>query len=167
VKAASPGAGTPTGSVSFYDGPMLLGSSTLSNGVASFKTTALSVGPNSITVVYGGDNNFQGTSAPLALTVNQDPTTTKLTSSSASAAHGKPVTLSAAVLPVAPGAGTPTGTVSFWDGSTLLGTVNLSGGVAQLTYSFAVVGRHKIKAVYNGDADFLVSTSAVLTQTVT
>jgi hypothetical protein len=167
VKAAAPGAGTPTGTVSFYDGPMFLGSAPLSNGVANFKTTALSVGPNSITVVYGGDNNFQGTSAPLALTVNLDPTTTKLTSSSASAAHGKPVTLTASVLPVAPGSGAPTGTVSFWDGSALLGTVNLSGGVAQLTWSFSVVGRHKIKAVYNGDADFLVSTSAVLIQTIT
>jgi hypothetical protein len=57
--------------------------------------------------------------------------------------------------------------VSFWDGSTLLGTVNLSGGVAQLTWSFSVTGKHKIKAVYNGDADFLSGTSAVLTQTIT
>jgi hypothetical protein len=168
VKAASPGAGTPTGTVRFYDGTMLLGSVPLVNGVAVLKTTALSVGGNAITVVYGGDSNFQGTtSAALALTERQDYTTTKLTSSSATAAHGTPVTFSVAVLPVAPGAGTPTGAVSFWDGATLLGTVNLSGGVAQLTYSFTVKGPHKIKAVYNGDADFLSSPSAVLTQTIT
>jgi hypothetical protein len=136
--------------------------------MASLKTTALAVGGNAITVVYGGDGNCQGTtSAPLPLTVNQDATTTKLTSSSATAPHGKPVTLSAAVLPVAPGSGTPTGTVSFWDGSTLLGTAKLRGGVAQLTWSFSVVGKHKITAVYNGDADFPSSTSAVLTETIT
>jgi uncharacterized repeat protein (TIGR01451 family) len=168
VKAAAPGAGTPTGMVSFYDGATLLGSATLSNGMASLKTTALSVGANSITVVYSGDGNFLGTtSAALAVTVNQDATRTKLTSSSTTAAHGMPVTLTATVLAASPGSGAPTGTVSFWDGSTLLGTVNLSGGVAQLTWNFAVVGKHKIKAVYNGDADFLVSTSAVLTQTIT
>jgi hypothetical protein len=57
--------------------------------------------------------------------------------------------------------------VSFWDGSTLLGTVNLSGGVAQLSFTFTVTGKHKIKAVYNGDANFLSSTSAALTETIT
>lgn len=71
------------------------------------------------------------------------------------------------MLPVAPGSGTPTGTVSFWDGSTLLGTVNVSGGVAQLAYTFSVAGKHQIEAVYNGDSEFLSSISAVLTETVT
>jgi hypothetical protein len=168
VKASAPGSGKPTGTVSFYDGTTLLGTATLSNGVAKLKTTALSVGTNSITVVYDGDGNFLSTtSAAQAITVKQDPTTWTLTSSSATAAQGTPVTFSATVLPATPGSGTPTGTVSFWDGSTLLGTVNLSGGVAQLTYAFTVIGEHKIKAVYNGDADFLPGTSAVLTETIT
>jgi hypothetical protein len=168
LKAASPGSGTPTGTVSFYDGSVLLGSATLSNGAASIKTTALSVGSNAITVVYSGNSNFVGTtSAVLSLTVSQDTTTTKLTSSSATAAHGTAVTLTATVLAAAPGSGVPTGTVSFWDGSTLLGTVSLSGGVAKLTYTFSVIGKHKITAVYNGDADFLSGTSAVLTETIT
>jgi hypothetical protein len=168
LKAASPGSGTPTGTVSFYDGSVLLGTGTLSYGLASLKTTALPVGPNAITVVYGGDSNFQGTtSAAPPLTVSQDKTTTKLTSSSETAAHGTPVTFTATVLPVSPGSGTPTGTVSFWDGSTLLSTVNLTGGVAQLTWSFSVTGTHKIKAVYNGDPNFLSSTSAVLAETIT
>ena len=71
------------------------------------------------------------------------------------------------VLAASPGSGLPTGTVSFWDGSTLLQTVTLSGGVAKLTYSFSVIGKHKITAVYNGDTDFLPGTSAVLTETIT
>jgi hypothetical protein len=168
VTAASPGSGTPTGSVTFFDGVMPLGRATLSSGVASLKTTALAVGSNSISVVYDGDGNFKGTtSAPLAITVNQDTPSTKLTSSSATAKHRQPVTLTATVLAAAPGSGTPTGTVSFWDGSTLLQTVNLTRGVAQLSFTFTVVGKHKIKAVYNGDADFVSSTSAVLTETIT
>jgi hypothetical protein len=167
VTAASPGSGTPTGMVTFYDGTTALGSATLSNGVASIKTTALSAGSNSITVVYGGNNNFLGTtSAALGLTVNQDRTTTKLTSSTSTAVHGSAVTLTATVLPVAPGSGTPTQTVSFWDGSVLLGTVGLSNGVATLSYLFSLPGTYKIKAVYNGDPDFLSSTSSVLTETI-
>ena len=146
----------------------VLGSATLSKGVASLQTTALAVGGHSITVVYGGDGNFLGTtSAVRSLTVKQDHTTTTLTASSLTAAHGTAVTFTATVLPATPGSGTPTGTVSFWQGSKLLQTVNLSGGVAQLTYSFSVIGTHKIKAVYNGDMDFVFSTSAVLSETIT
>jgi hypothetical protein len=168
LTAMSPGSGKPTGSVSFYDGTTFLGTAPLSSGVASLKTTALAVGGNSITVVYGGDGNFLGTtSAALSLTVRQDRTATMLTSSSASAQHGTAVTLTATVLAGVPGSGTPTGTVSFFDGSTLLNTVNLSGGVAQLSFSSTVLGKHKIKAVYNGDADFLSTTSAVLIETIT
>jgi uncharacterized repeat protein (TIGR01451 family) len=167
VTALAPGSGTPSGTVTFQDGTTVLGTTTLSNGVATLTTQALSVGANAITVVYNGDSNFLGTSAALALTVNPDSTTTHLTSSSTRAAHGTPVTFTATVLPVAPGSGTPTGTVSFWDGSTLLGTVNLSNGRAQLTYVFSLPGTHRIKAVYNGDSDFLSSTSSVLTETIT
>jgi hypothetical protein len=167
VTASAPGSGTPTGTVTFYDGTTSLGTATLSNGVASIKTTALLVGANSLTVVYGGDSNFLGTTSPaLTLTV-KDSTRTGLTSSSPTAAHGTQVTFTAAVLPVAPGSGTPTGTVSFWDGSTLLGTVNLSNGTAQLMYVFTLPGSYKIKAVYSGDPDFLSSTSSVLTETIT
>jgi hypothetical protein len=167
VTASAPGSGTPTGTVTFYDGTVALGTATLSNGVASLKTTALSVGANSITVSYSGDSNFlSSTSGSLALTVNPDSSTTKLTSSSSSATVGQPVTFTATVSAASPGSGTPTGTVSFYDGSTLIGTVSLSSGVAQLTYSFPATGKHKIKAVYNGDSDFLTSTSGVLTETI-
>jgi hypothetical protein len=167
VTAAAPGSGKPTGVVSFYDGTTLLGTATLSNNTASIKTTALSVGANVITVVYGGDSDFQGTtSPPLAVAVKPDSTKTSLSSSSTTAAHGTPVTFAATVLPVSPGSGVPTGTVSFWDGSTFLGTVSLSNGIAALTYRFQTTGKHKITAVYNGDVNFLSSTSSMLTETI-
>jgi hypothetical protein len=63
-------AGTPTGSVSFYDGTMLLGTATLAAGVATYMTVNLPVGALSITAVYSGDNNFSTlTSAGLTETV--------------------------------------------------------------------------------------------------
>jgi hypothetical protein len=59
--------------------------------------------------------------------------------------------------------GNPTGTVSFYDGSTLLNptgaTVN-SSGIATLTLDTLAVGAHNISAVYNGDTNFLTSSSS-------
>jgi hypothetical protein len=63
-------AGTPSGSVSFYDGTTLLGSGTLAMGVATYTTTNLPVGALSITAVYSGDSNFSTlTSAALTESV--------------------------------------------------------------------------------------------------
>ena len=168
VTASAPGSGAPTGSVTFYDGTVSLGSATLDgSGVATLKTTALPVGSNSITVVYSGDSNFQNsTSAALAITVVQDGTKTQLTSSSSTASAGQSVTFTATVLPSSPGSGTPTGTVTFWNGSVELGTANLSNGVAAFSYVFALPAKYKIHAVYNGDPDFVSSTSSVLTETI-
>ncbi|KJY40376.1 hypothetical protein VR41_15080, partial [Streptomyces sp. NRRL B-1568] len=66
----------------------------------------------------------------------------------------------------APGAGTPTGTVDFFDGATLLGTGTLNSGVATLVVTDLSVGSHALTATYNGDANFVGSTSPVDTQTV-
>jgi hypothetical protein len=55
---ASTTSGTPTGSVSFFDNGTLLGTKTLSNGVASYPTTTLSAGTHVITTAYSGDVNF-------------------------------------------------------------------------------------------------------------
>ena len=62
---------------------------------------------------------------------------------------------------------TPTGTVSFYDGTTNIGNSNLnSSGVATLTTSTLAVGTHTMTATYNGDSNFAPSTSPVLSQVV-
>jgi hypothetical protein len=65
------------------------------------------------------------------------------------------------------GSGTPTGTVAFLDGSTVLATATVDGS-AQATYTTdaLAVGSHSMTAVYGGDPNFSGSTSAMLTQTV-
>jgi hypothetical protein len=162
------GSGTPTGTVSFNDGALTLATATLSSGQASFATSLLSVGSHSITAVYNGDSNFTGsTSVALTQTVNMAPTTTALTSSPSPSVFGQSVTFTAAVSVVAPGAGTPTGTVTFNDGSTALATVMLtSSGTATFSTSSLAVNSHSITAVYSGDSNFTGSTSAALTQAV-
>ncbi len=167
VKATAPGTGTPTGSVTFMDGTTQLGTVTLSAGRASFKTNELDAGSHSITVVYSGDQNFlTSTSAPLSQTVSQAGTTTKLSSSLNPSESGEQVTFTAVVNAKAPGRGTPTGTVTFMDGSSTLGMATLSDGVATLATSTLSVGTHSITAVYSGDTDFTTSTSPVLKQKV-
>jgi hypothetical protein len=168
VMATSPGSGVPTGTVSFKDGNTILGTGTLlSNGLASFATSALSVGSHTITASYASDGHYASSSASLTQTVNIDPTTTTLTSSDNSGVFGQPITFTAMVHPVAPGAGIPTGTVSFYDGDTLLGTATLdSSGVAHFTISTLARGSHSITAHYNGDLDFDPSLSATLTQVI-
>jgi hypothetical protein len=63
----------PTGTVTFKDGTITLGTATLDNtGTATFTTTALAIGSHPISAVYAGDNNFNGsTSGVLTETVNQ------------------------------------------------------------------------------------------------
>ena len=62
----------------------------------------------------------------------------------------------------------PTGTVTFYDGATLLGTQTLSAGAsASLTTSALTVGSHNITVGYPGDFNFDASTSATLVQVVT
>ena len=76
------------------------------------------------------------------------------------------VTFTATVAVVAPGAGTPTGTVTFTDGSTTLGTASLSAsGTASLTTAQLPAGPQTITASYAGNTDLLGS-SATLTQRV-
>ena len=158
--------GTPTGSVTFKDGSLVLGSSPLSGGIATFSTSTLAVGPHSITGVYGGDTTFSGsTSSALAQTVNQAGTTTALVSSLNPSTYGASVKFTATVTQTS-GTATPTGSITFKDGSNSLGTMPLSGGAAALSTSTLAVGPHSITATYSGDSNYTGSTSSVLTQTV-
>ncbi len=167
VAVVAPGAGSPSGTVTFLDGATTLGTGTLSGGIATFTTSALAVGSHSITASYGGDTNFNGsTSAVLTQTVNKANTTTGVVSSLNPSTFGQSVTFTATVAVVAPGAGSPSGTVTFLDGATTLGTGTLSGGTATFTTSTLAAGSHSITASYGGDGNFNTSTSAVLTQTV-
>jgi hypothetical protein len=62
---------TATGTVEFYDSGFKINSSTITNGVATFSTSTLSVGTHSITAVYSGNTTFAGsTSAALTQIVS-------------------------------------------------------------------------------------------------
>jgi hypothetical protein len=170
VTVRTPGAGTPTGTVLFMDGSTVLGPGTLNGaGQATYTTSALLAGSHSITAVYQGDSNFTtSTSAAITQRVLKAGTNATVSSSQTSVPPGTPVTFTATVVSTAAGAGVPTGTVTFYDGSTVLGTMTLNGsGQAMLPKTWTTAGAHKIKVKYSGDANFDPIASAVITETVT
>ena len=169
VAASTTGTGTPTGTVQFDAGSVNLGSATLNtSGVATLNTTSLATGSNSITAIYSGDTNFATSTSPaVTATVAQASSTTTVTTSPDPSVAGQTVTVTATVAAVSPGSGTATGTVTFFNGTTSLGTGTLSAGVATFTTSTLAVGTSSINAVYAGDTNFTTSTSTAVNQVVT
>jgi hypothetical protein len=156
----------PSGTVTFYDGATSLGTGTAPS--ATLNTDTLAVGAHTLSAVYAGDANFNPNTSPaLSITVAQASTTTGLTASSQSVIQGASITFTATVAG-ANGAGTPTGSVAFANGSAMLGTGSLnSSGVAFYTTSSLPVGSDSITAAYAGDSSFATSTSSAVTVTVT
>jgi len=158
---------TPTGTVTFLNGTTPLGTATLNpSGIATLTLTP-PVGVYSITAGYGGSSlDAPSVSAPPAqVTVNPAPaaTTALLTASPNPAAFGANVTFTVAVSGAAE---TPTGSVSFFDGTVPLGTATLASGTATYSTSSLSVGRHSITAQYAGDTQFAACASNAVVETI-
>ena len=153
--------------VTFWQGKSYLGTGTLSGGAATFGISTLAAGgTDAIKAEYAGDGKFgSSTSSSVAQVVGPAPTSTTLVSSQNPSALGQGVTFTATVAATAYG-GTPTGNVSFYNGSAKLGAVTLVGGVAAYTSTRLPAGTGSITAVYSGGKSYLTSTSSVLSQTV-
>jgi hypothetical protein len=135
-----------------------MGTATLdSTGAATLSYAALAPGTHSITASYTGDANDSTSASPaISLVVTTIPTATALGASSTAGASAQ-VTLVAAVVGTA--GPTPTGTVTFSDGATAIGSATLnSSGVATLIPNLAA-GAYTIVAVYSGDSIHSPSTS--------
>jgi len=116
------------------------------------------------TLVFTDDASNSPQTANMSGTGEPNTTTTKLTANPNPVVVGHALTLTAHVNPTFKG--TPTGTVAFYDGTTLLGTAPLSGGMAQFITTTLNAGSHTLTAVYQGDSVFQGSTSAGVTEQV-
>ncbi|MCC5971678.1 MAG: Ig-like domain repeat protein, partial [Pararhodobacter sp.] len=160
--------GTPSGTVTFRNNGVSIGTRTLASGRTDFATSSLPVGANRITAVYSGSGTHAAsTSSTWTHTVSPGdgeltPTTTAL-SVPGSSAFGEAVTLSATV---SSASGTPSGTVSFRRAGMTIGTGRLSSGTASFTTSSLPVGSHAITAVYGGTDSHAGSTSGSRTHVV-
>ena len=164
---ASVQAANPTGSVAFYDGATYLGTAPVVQGNASYTIASLAVGSHSITAAYSGNSDSCGIpSNAITQIVTQDSVNVALNSSLNPSYFSEAVTFSVAITAASPGSGTPSGTVTFYDGATPIDTQTLSGGDATFSTSSLSVGSHQITAIYSGDANFLVNSSPAVTQIV-
>jgi hypothetical protein len=170
---ARQGGGAVSGTVQFKaDGNDLGGPQNVDgSGNASVSTATLAVGNHSITAEFTSSNantlNSSG-SLPGGQTVQPADTRTGVTSSRNPSEAGQAVTFTAQVSAVAPGAGTPTGTVQFSDNGTPIGSAqSLDGsGSASITTSGLAVGAHTITAAYTPANGNYTGSSGSLSQTV-
>jgi hypothetical protein len=175
--------GTPTGSVSFSDGPPSTGAPLNCTGagdgalnqqqpdVATCTTSSLAIGTHQIYASYNGGPGFAASTYSRTVVVSKDSSAVLVTASSYSPSFGQTVTITTTVS--SPTGGTPTGLVTAYDGDPNNGGValvctgagdgvlnQLQPDVATCTTSSLAVGVHQIYARYLGDSTFLVSTNS-------
>lgn len=144
----------PAGSVTFYDGAVVLATVPVDAAGRATFSQPFSRAVHTLTAGFTGRPGWVvSTSAAVTITPARAPTSIALSGAPSSVAVGGSVTWTAA-LALAPVGPTPTGTIRFWSGSTFLGEGSIAGGVATLTLSAPpAVGPWSVVATYDGDAD--------------
>jgi len=167
--ADSPAA--PTGTLTFKAGAATLASCTLTAGACngSYTGSALPAGTNAITTVYGGDTNYTTLSdATHSVTIVRNSLNGTLsTNPPNSAPAGTTVGITSVLTPAGGGTGTPTGVVTFYDGSTAIGTAALSSGAASMNIGTLSAGTHTLTISYPGDSNFLPIAQGIVITTIT
>ena len=150
-------------------GQTFLGTTSVTTNSSCNATINVTLPAASITTVTSSLNpSTQGTAVTFTATVRSATTGTagKRITATATDPSGNTSEFSNCVLSTMTTTATPTGTVTFKDGATVLATRTLSSGRATFTMSTLAVGNHSITAVYGGNADLTGSKSRVLIQTV-
>jgi hypothetical protein len=155
--------GTLNGVLAQDSGNVTLGLSSTATATSAPGAYAISAG---LTGTAAGNYTVTLTAAA-NLTITQASSATLLTTSTATPYQNVALTLTAAVSDSSTGStGSPTGTVSFYDGAALLGTSPVTAGEATLTSAALPLGASSVTAVYGGDSNFTASTSNAVTETL-
>jgi len=145
-----------TGMVTLYNGTTNIGSAAVISGTASLTTSFAAGGTATLHAVYSGDYNYlSSTSNSVTMNVGGPlVTSTTLTASTSSVEMCGSVTLTATLSPA-----TATGTLTFYNGSTAIGTANVNAGIATLNTTFSSAGNIALKAIFAANASWETSTS--------
>jgi sugar lactone lactonase YvrE len=156
----------PTGALTLHDGSAAIATQNVTNaGTFTFSISTLAIGAHTLTATYAGDgNNSPTASNAITITVQQASTATSLTAGANPSVVGQPLTLTASVASTGVNI---TGSITFQDGGTTLGSATLNaGGVATFTTSSLSFGSHTLTAIYSGDTNHTASTSPALAQQI-
>ena len=147
------GVGVPTGTVDVSDGNNAC-SITLASGAGNCDLPSGDPQTVTLTATYSGDVNWNGSSDTESHTIQKAATLTTIVSDSADPSEwGSDYTVSVIVTAVAPGSGTPTGTVVVSDGSEDC-TISLVSGSGSCDLPSDGVASLTLSATYGGDAGF-------------
>ncbi|MGA2251467.1 Ig-like domain repeat protein, partial [Terracidiphilus sp.] len=156
-----------------------------SNGSVQQTFTTLPGGTYTITAQFNGDGiNGPSQSQPVSVTITPEASVLTLSAEYAnesvtpaavgnitagsSVPYGSDLVLDVTIAAASGSQGAATGTVTFSDGSTVLGTAAVNvAGAAEFKGSFLSIGSHTITASYSGDASYNASTTSPLQFTVT
>jgi polygalacturonase/sugar lactone lactonase YvrE len=156
-------AGSPLGSITYaLDGGAVV-SVPITNGNASFTIPVPTAGAHTVVISYAQQGNFSAAGPQdEAFTVTPAPVNVSLTPSTWYTKVGTSVTFSASVSSWSAGAPNANGSVSFYDGKTLLATIPVNGsGIAAYTTSSLTAGSHTVTATYAGGTNYATGSSSV------
>ncbi len=158
--------GTVSGTAQLVSGSTVLGTATVTNGVAEipFNTASFKAGSYGVQVKYDGNHTYAASASGVdTITVTKATPTVKIAVSPATVVDGEPVV---ATVSVTNGAGTPGGSVTFRIGGSTVATASLVSGSASVSIDTSqyVPGNYAVTATYGGDASDAASSA---TQTVT
>lgn len=158
VSGSSSSSNPPGGSVRFADqtgveSTVPLVASSADSATATFTTSSIGPGSDTMSAAYLGDGTFAPSFATLPLAVTGRPDVVSLTATPTLFDVGPGATLSVTVTnPTGSAVATPTGYIEFYDGAAVLGGPNpLSGGAVSFGYPLTGLGQHTLTAWYSGD----------------
>jgi hypothetical protein len=158
--------GTPTGTFKVSTGATSLCTGTLASGSGTCTSSAAPIGTDPISAGYLGDSNFDASTGTTTLYVSKLNSSTSSVTAPSSWTFGQSESFSASVANATSGTTqTPTGTVTFYVGTTKLCTGTLNSGTASCSSLKAPGGSDTITADYSGDGNFNTS-SGTTTATV-
>ena len=148
---------TVTGAVTFYSGSTAIGTANVNAGVATLTTAFVSAGNKALKATFAANASWEtSTSNQVSLFVTgSTPDTVVLQVVPSSLFIGDSPTLTANISPAE-----ATGTVTFFDGTSLIGSASVTGGAASFVDSLIASGSHSLTAVYSGDTAYISNTSS-------
>ena len=170
-----------TGTITLTDNGAPLDGGTFavnSEGSAEDQPIQLTSGQHTLSATYSGDISYSapGSAATDMVTVTPATTSSSLTANPNPVPTNQAVTVSVAISSQAFSTQGPTGTVTFNDGGTSIGTATVTpasatssagaSGTASLTHTFTTAGSHSLTAVYGGDTNYATSTSSAVSLAV-